>query len=310
VALVSDGSGQNEAERNPSNGVLGVPLRANAVLQSRIREAQAHELRARKRSLLLRGLMFVHLKEDLEVDPVDWVDCPDPYDASTDARPASRRGPLTAYGLDKEVQSLLAAVRTDLDSFADVEADALMTSGYRMTEYQFKHSADLAGVPVGGNPEPWAFLGVERGMTSGGKSQARLKQFLAVSKYTAFKPWRLSIPLKVTAIVLALGAIAGIGWVWTTYPNQLVIPQMTLGQLLRNAAWTAIVVFATLRLGRFVGSALRWRESLYRVGTGIGMSVFGWLVARIHLMFFDPLFLRLGSASRFKEQADREAPVA
>src|SRR4029079_15843225 len=102
----------------PSSGLLGVPLRSNSILQARVREAQYHELSARKRASLLRGFMFVHLKEDLDVDPVDWIGCLDPFDASEDPRPINRRGPLTRYGIDKDIQRQLAAVRTDLDSFS------------------------------------------------------------------------------------------------------------------------------------------------------------------------------------------------
>jgi hypothetical protein len=82
-------------EKDPAKGYVGVPLRANSILMSRVREAQFHDLRNRQRSGLLRGLLFVHLKKDLEVDPVDWRDCPDPWQASDDARPPARRGPLT-----------------------------------------------------------------------------------------------------------------------------------------------------------------------------------------------------------------------
>jgi hypothetical protein len=96
-------------------------------------------LDARRRSSLLRGLVFVHLKKDLDVDPVDWVDCLEPYDASDDARPPARKGLLTRYGISKDIQLDLAGVRTDLDSFSDVEAYALMTSGYRMTEWEFQN---------------------------------------------------------------------------------------------------------------------------------------------------------------------------
>ena len=97
VILVSDGSGQMESEDKPGTGLLGVPLRSNTILQARVREAQYHELSARQRASLLRGFMFVHLKDDLDVDPIDWIGCLDPYDASDDSRPAYRRGPLTVY---------------------------------------------------------------------------------------------------------------------------------------------------------------------------------------------------------------------
>jgi predicted acylesterase/phospholipase RssA len=113
VLLISDGSGQMESIREPSSGTLGVPLRSTAILQARVREAQYEDLRARRRSQLLRGFMFVHLKQDLDVDPVDWIDCLDPSDIDDDASPPSRRGQLTSYGIAKDIQQRLAGVRTD-----------------------------------------------------------------------------------------------------------------------------------------------------------------------------------------------------
>jgi hypothetical protein len=47
---------------------------------------------------------------------------------------------------------------------------------------------------------------------------------------------------------------------------------------------------------------LRWRDTLSRIAVGIGMSLFGCLLARLHLIVFDRLFLRLGSFERFQKQ--------
>jgi hypothetical protein len=140
VILVSDASGQMESQPASSRGVLGVLLRTNDIFQARIREAQYTHLKGQHRSSLLRGFMFVHLKGDLDVDPVDWLECLDKYDASDDARPSSRRGPLTKYGIAKDIQRHLSALRTDLDSFSEAEAYALMTSGYCMTEHSSEWS--------------------------------------------------------------------------------------------------------------------------------------------------------------------------
>jgi hypothetical protein len=136
VMIVSDASGQMDSDDNPSKGILGVPLRSNNILMARVREAQYRELEARKQSGVLRNLMFLHLKKDLEVNPIDWIGCEDPSEFGKD-RPNLEKGE-TDYGIIKEVQKKLAAIRTDLDSFCDTEAYALMTSGYRMADFEFK----------------------------------------------------------------------------------------------------------------------------------------------------------------------------
>ena len=107
LLLVSDASGQMEAQNEPANSALGAVMRSSSVLQSRVRGAEYHELDARRRSSLLQGLMFIHMKKDLDVDPVDWIGCEDPIDASDQARPSWKRDDLTCYGIRKDVQGLI-----------------------------------------------------------------------------------------------------------------------------------------------------------------------------------------------------------
>ena len=308
VTLVSDGSGQAEAIAKPGNGVLAVPLRANTILQARVRDTQYQELRARKRAGLLRGLLFVHLREDLDRDPVDWIDCPDPFDASTDARPAARRGILTPYGIDKELQSLLSGLRTDLDSFADLEADALMTSGYRMVERQFKYGDNLGTLPARGDPQPWAFLGIERAMAAGSRSEKDIKAFLGVGRRIAFKVWALSPTLRVARYALAAIALAALVWFAMQAPIP-VVPAMSHRQLLGAAVTLVVSIVATQLVGRWIVGAVRWRETLYRIAAGVGMCVAGWLLARIHLWVFDPWYLAIGSTKRWSGEGERGPPL-
>jgi predicted acylesterase/phospholipase RssA len=302
VMLVSDGSGQSESQPNPARSVWQVPLRSNAILQARVRDAQYLELVARRRSSQLRALMFVHLKEDLDVDPVDWVDCPDPFQASDDARPPSRQGPLTRYGISKEVQLLLAGIRTDLDSFSDVEARALMVSGYRVTEYDLKYSPDLLSLRPAAHEVAWRFLEVERGMKAAGRQQTHLKRLLAVSGALAFKVWRLSPPLKVLGWLLAAGGLGAIGALAWLLPQLVVVPEITALSLARTLVVAILVWVATHQFGSTVVDLIRWRDTLKRIAGGLLLSTVGCLAARLHLHLFDRLYLAIGSGERF----DRE----
>ena len=89
VLLVSDASGQTEVQADPTKEWLGVLYRADNILMARVRQAECDDLKTRRRAGLLHGLMLIHLKKDLQVDPVDGTDCPDPHGASEDARPAA-----------------------------------------------------------------------------------------------------------------------------------------------------------------------------------------------------------------------------
>ncbi|HEV7681691.1 MAG TPA: tetratricopeptide repeat-containing protein [Pyrinomonadaceae bacterium] len=301
VVLVSDGSGQMGSENHPSNGLLAVPLRSNTILMARVREAQYNELSARQRAGLLRGFMFVHLKDDLDVDPIDWIGCLDPFNASDDSRPAFRRGPLTRYGIAKDIQELLAGVRTDLDSFSDVEAFALMTSAYRMTEHEFRYSKCIEGFAKPVEPYPWDFLAVEEGMKGSGPKYDYLKRQLSVSGSLAFKIWKLSTTLKVTAIVLAVAALAFVVWAVFNWSTVTVVPKITIWDIAVYVVTFLLLTLVTLVVGKWVKRALRWRDTVRIILLGIVMAVLGWIFARLHLHVFDPMFLRGGSLETFKK---------
>ncbi|NOZ54787.1 MAG: patatin family protein [Gammaproteobacteria bacterium] len=132
LVLCSDASGQMDDMKKPSNGIIGVSLRANSILMDRVRESGYQQLSARVESQSLQGLFFIHMKKELETMPVDWINCDDP------TMPVSNKSSMTSYSIDKDIQHKLAALRTDLDSFSDVEAYSLMLSGYLMTERHFK----------------------------------------------------------------------------------------------------------------------------------------------------------------------------
>jgi predicted acylesterase/phospholipase RssA len=337
VVLVSDASGQMESQPAVSKGIFGVLLRTNSIFQARIREAEYHDLKGRRRSGLLRGLMFVHLKGDLDVDPIDWINCLDPYDASDDARPASRRGPLTRYGIAKEIQELLSGIRTDLDSFSEAEAFALMTSAYRMTEYQFKYDKCVEGFTAAEQNEPWKFLEIEASMKGTGDGYEYLKKLLAAGSSRAFKVWQIDPLLKYAVrlfLLMLVGLLAAGLYRWWENPLPAYLsnlgtsllnwvahyietlarslPTVTLKQILYAGA----SLYSGYLLTRILGSVLhdflarnllrlvRWKDTLRRIALAAFVSTFGFLVAVTHVYFFDKRFLRLGSMETLKRKGE------
>jgi predicted acylesterase/phospholipase RssA len=285
VQLVSDASGQMSSEANPSRGVLGVPLRTNSILMSRVREAQYCELEVRKNAGLLRGLMFIHLKKDLNVLPVDWIDCKDPTQPAKDANSQE----VTSYGISKIIQASLAAIRTDLDSFSEVEAFALMTCGYRMTKCEF--AASIRGFPIyPDSAYPWKFLVVEKLMNkkNGCNAQYReLELLLKIGANCAFKIWLLSRLLQVVAVVAGVSVFGSLVWWAVTHWNN---PILRVG-IIATPIFTGL---AGLILGKTILQVVRYRETLERVFLGFVLALFGWFVAGVHLMFFDKWFLCRG----------------
>lgn len=332
VVLVSDASGQMESQAASSRQLLGVLLRTNDIFQARIRVAEYQDLSGRRRSNLLRGFMFVHLKGDLDVDPVDWIDCLDPYDPCEDVRPLWRRDRYTRYGIGKDVQQLLSALRTDLDSFSEAEAYALMTSGFRMTEYQFKEGKCVEEFYSPEQNEPWKFLEIEEFMRGAGKGNEYLKTLLRAGNSLAFKVWRfdplLKALLRIVLVLLALGIAAALYKFWAApVPESIALrvagflenlaasfKALTLQKVASYvisiiSSAVAIMILAkvlTTLFGTFVSEnairLIRWKDNLRRIAVAAIISTVGWVAAFLHLYIFDKRFLSLSTLAKIKQK--------
>jgi predicted acylesterase/phospholipase RssA len=124
VLLVSDASGQTESESLPSSRAFNVLWRANNISMTRVRGIQYKDMVARKNSSLLRGLMYVHLKQELPAKAIAWKTCPDHLKSSEFEEVNSDQNGRTSYEISADIQQQLAAVRTDLDSISEAEAYA------------------------------------------------------------------------------------------------------------------------------------------------------------------------------------------
>ncbi|MDQ3918392.1 MAG: patatin-like phospholipase family protein [Acidobacteriota bacterium] len=322
VMLISDGSGQMDSLDVPSVGLLGVPLRSNSILQARVREAQYGDIAARRSSSVLRGLMFVHLKQDLSGQSVTWRDCPPAqreyeFDRE-DAVASPTASGVTPYGVAADTQLRLAAVRTDLDSFCDAEAYALMASAYRMTANQFLGKEPCVEGFDGGAPsEPWRFLEIEPSLKPRGENKERLDKVLKAAANSAFKPWMLSPALIALKWALVAAVVVGVAFIFYSRWSASVIPARAFGWaqaltfryvavfLLTFAAFALLAAFVNFLIGKargkYIMRVIKWRDTLNYIAIGILMSVAGWLVARLHLYAFDPLYLRYGRIEKFRK---------
>ncbi|MFL5330277.1 MAG: patatin-like phospholipase family protein [Gemmataceae bacterium] len=284
VVIVSDASGQTAADADPSTQPLGVLTRANDILMSRVRQLECEALKTRRRSGLLRHLALMHLKMDLNVDPVDWKNCPDPHETSENARPIERRGRLTRYGIAKTVQEKLAALRTDLDSFSDIEAFALMTSAYRMTGFELSRHPVRFPPPSAG-PTPWHFLtAVAAWMEQPVPTEDETLKMLDFGRLQLFKAWFQSVRLKNLAIITSLLMLGFLGWATYAWRST---PILTVG----GFAMSILIALAGLVLGSTIERMLTYPRKLT---VGVLASVFLWFAARLHLRWIDPKFLRRG----------------
>ena len=162
VILVSDACGQLMLEPAPPTGVTAVARatkRSMDTLMERVRLANFGDLDARRRSGLLRGLMFLHMKAGLESDVIRLRFSQERY--------ALEHTPLTPLGVRREFQKALAELRTDLDAFTPDESSALMACGYKMASKALDEQLpELADAWKGDKYDKWSFKDVLKEITS------------------------------------------------------------------------------------------------------------------------------------------------
>ena len=290
ILLVSDASGQMGSLYNPGAEIPSVLLRSKSVLESRVRSAEYRELDARRRSSLLRGLGFIHLKKDLTPDPIDWVGCTEPFEVLDDALPVERRGPLTRYGVFKTVQKLLAGIRTDLDSFSDSEAYALMMSGYRMADYEVRDKLGVLPASAERNDQ-WRFFAIGQTIDRAHGFETRhddLLRQLNVGRNLLGKGLRLSFAIRAASWLFILGLI-----VWTAVGMRSQSPDLRLALVAKLAIPIAgVALFAVVIYAAFL--VARARKPFSQIVTGLAIILGGFIPARLNLWFMNDWYLKHG----------------
>ena len=283
VLLISDASGQSGLSLEPAAGALGVLKRSNDILMARVREAQHDTLELLQRTQAIRGFLYVHLKKGLTSGPVNWLECPDRTVRDQDSE-------CTSYGVRCDVQRLLAGIRTDLDSFSDAEADALMFSAYKMT-------AEAArSLPFVGEREPaaeaWRFLRIAgiAGARENDADVASLCKTLEVAAELELKPFRLVAPVRVSPLaigIVVLIALLGATWLLPDQPWALSIrwKLLVVGGLGLGAVELVLRRVIHYRVG-----ALRWLFAL--------ACIPGSMVLEIYLKLVEPVYVRSGPKYR------------
>lgn len=269
-AIVSDAGGQMAGMIRAPTSALGVIARSGAVQYGRIRQLNLERLEA-----ALGGgakIALIHTRKGVRQPALD-------YNGPTvqPAPPAPDPDPAPVH---PGVQELLADMRTDLDSFSDVEARSLMLSGFLHAEEVLAAREEFKpGARAPSDEMEWDFLDLlpwaVRAPT--GRYERRLKR----ARSRLFKPYLLhpfAIPLALLVYGLCLGpfVVAGVllakqigGWVGELWRDSLGVPVLGAGldrlvDLMNVQLWVGLLWFLAGALPLYL--LIRYR--VLRIGIG------------------------------------------
>jgi len=207
--VVSDGSGQLMDDKKPSHIWWRVIQRTTDIIMERVRvEDMASLLDDAGRKTAM-----VHLRKGLPTPERPFVD-------KTNAAPGpdimtpDPGGSSTAFGIPERIQSLVSAIRTDLDSFCDIEANALMLSGYRMINRELAKLDPFVPAAAATTPDgDWPFLELESKAMWKDVSND-LQKHLRVAGRSALKPlsWTSGKVMAVVYLAVLALLVAYAGW--------------------------------------------------------------------------------------------------
>jgi len=131
--IVSDASGQGDATNNPDTGILTVLGTASSILMGRVREEMVNSIEETRTD----HVAYFHLTRGLFARNIEFNQKP----VINKAGDKMKEGIVPCdeeFGVHEEMQRALAHIRTDLDSFTDIEAGCLQADGFQMCESRLK----------------------------------------------------------------------------------------------------------------------------------------------------------------------------
>ncbi|WP_428663061.1 patatin-like phospholipase family protein [Runella sp.] len=238
--IISDASGQMPTKEGATGGLRGVFFRSDTILQERVRELQFKDIEERNQTTQIRKLVKIHLKDDLQRKPISWKNCMDPPRKIMYGSDEENDTQLTKYGILRNVQQLLSEIRTDLDSFHDTEAYALMYSGYRQTYCKLGQTP-----PQTGN---WKFLEMEKFMTRSDEAEKIIPKLTPGNRLFFKAFYLIGIGKLLKSLITFLGVVLVFYAVYRYYDASWVPFIKYLGKILAGTALGFLLFTVLIRL--------------------------------------------------------------
>lgn len=301
--VISDASEQMREEIDPGVQLVPIVIRSTDILSNQLRaEALMRLMEPHNRHVVL-----LHLRKGLSAEAIAWLD--------RDGRPAKtvaeERKAKEKFGVPQETQEALSRIRTDLDSFTEVEAYSLMLDAYLMSEAELRVLGEFISRPTSENDCRWRFMQVKPWLL---QPTSQYQHHLEVAQFRHLKVFRLQWPITLISVLVL---VAGGGCLiyrtlsWDRFMHWFALP-IPLGVLVSAVVALALIVLPQLiNVDRFP-SWLRMPAQIagrFLIRSTLSLFIAG--VSAVQLYVLDPLYQRAGRLDQLGLPADNTSmPVS
>ncbi|MCU0573570.1 MAG: patatin-like phospholipase family protein [Syntrophobacteraceae bacterium] len=284
LLIVSDGSGQMRDEGNPNTWLAAAVNRSQGIFMKRVREEQMSRVLKEWKG----RVAFFHLRQGIPARTASWYTSENKLADNLEHEPQSE---CESFGVLTEVQHLLSKVRTDLDSFSEVEAYSLMLDGYLVSGHVVSQTEAFKPLVRSAEELPaedWQFMEIKPWLE---KPTPLYLKHLRTAESQFFKAFKLNVPLALGGAALCILAVSWLIWMGSLTNAQISVRSLLLGGLLLAAGLLLPKLTKTFRILKFLRNPTR-RLAAY-LGQGV-LPILGMFLVRFHLKVFDPIFIRMG----------------
>ncbi|MED3924371.1 hypothetical protein P4594_04705, partial [Priestia megaterium] len=286
--IVSDASKQMEDEKEPEVQINSVIRRSNSILADHIREHQLSRILKEYPA----NAVLLHLKKGIQPQEISY--CNRNHELENKTKNCETELAPEVYGINTEVQLLLSRVRTDLDSFSDVEAFSLMCDGYKMIEFELnnRNIKDFVTNPTL-REKNYHFFKIEEWMSSS-TINPYYKSNLEASSQRFFRTMRLNPFFKIVTTLMFISIFIILVSIFDSIVSDWANDYITKGNLLVIILFTVTLFVLRKKLYNSLNRNPVMRF-LLSVIPAILISLTGFIFIGIYLIIFDRLFIHLGS---------------
>ena len=314
--IVSDASGQMQDLPAPWTNAVSTVLRAGEISMDRVREEGVFGVLTRP-YYANSTTAFLHLRKGLAVDEVSLLG----VDGKAAKPPEELRAPTwepelpgaywrsgitrcETFGVAAAVQDRLSRIRTDLDSFSDVEAQSLMLDGYLMSEFSLRGASEISRLIVRGAVPPapaWGFLRIKPWMSQ--PTEDYLRQLhvgrMRIGRVFAMSPW--------PAVMAVLPVVAWIIYRWPQVWSFLLALwtrsfSFSVSLTFKQGLVSVLLVLAGWWLPRLSFYVRVFLQGASRVLLSALPPTLGFLFIWAHIAFYNPVLLLFGRVERLASQ--------